>query len=142
MTSEPSLPLTGHCGCEAVQFEIDQPLAGAAYCHCTRCQRRSGTAMQASAKIEPGSLRFRSGEEHLRDWTPPGGLSKAFCGECGSALFGRDPETKEIIIVRLGAIDGDPGIRPQAHQFVAYAAPWQPIPDDGLPRFDERIPGT
>ncbi len=65
-----------------------------------------------------------------------------FCGDCGSALFGRDPETKEVVIVRLGAIDGDPGIRPQAHQFVAYAAPWAAIPDDGLPRFEERIPGT
>jgi len=142
MTSEPSLPLTGHCGCGAVRFEIAKPLAGAAYCHCTRCQRRSGTAVQGSAKIEPGSLDLTAGQEHLRDWTPPGGLSKAFCGECGSALFGRDPETGEISIVRLGAIDGDPGIRPQAHQFVAYAAPWEPIPDDGLPRFDERIPGT
>ena len=142
MTSESSLPLTGHCGCGAVQFEIAKPLPGAAYCHCTRCQRRSGTAAQASAKIEPGSLDLKAGKEHLRDWTPPGGLSKTFCGECGSALFGRDPETGEISIVRLGAIDGDPGIRPQAHQFVAYAAPWEPIADDGLPRFDERIPGT
>ncbi len=142
MTSEPSLPLTGHCGCGAVTFEIDQALPGAAYCHCTRCQRRSGTAAPASAKLEPGSLELTAGEEHLRDWTPPGGLSKTFCGECGSALFGRDPETQDITIVRLGAIDGDPGIRPMAHQFVAYAAPWEPIADDGLPRFDERIPGT
>jgi hypothetical protein len=23
---------------------------------------------------------------------------------------------------------------------VAYAAPWEPIPDDGLPRFPERLP--
>ncbi len=142
MNSESSLPLTGHCGCGAVRFEIAEPLAGAAYCHCTRCQRRSGTAAPASAKIAPGSLQLTAGEEQLRDWTPPGGLSKAFCGECGSALFGRDPESGEISVVRLGAVDGDPGIRPQAHQFVAYAAPWEPIAEDGLPRFDERIPGT
>ena len=99
----------------------------------------TGTAVQASAKIEPGSLRLTAGEVHLRDWSP-GGLSKTFCGECGSALFGRDPETKEISIVRMAAIDGDPGVRPMARQFVAYAAPWEPIPDDGLPRFDERAP--
>ena len=142
MSSEPTVHLTGHCGCGAVTFEIAEPLAGAAYCHCTRCQRRSGTAAQGSAKIAPGSLKLTGGEEQLRDWTPSGGLAKTFCGECGSALFGRNPETKEIMIVRLGAIDGDPGIRPQAHQFVAYAAPWEPIPDDGLPRFDERIPGA
>jgi len=69
MTTEPSRPLTGHCGCGAVRFEIAKPLAGAAYCHCTRCQRRSGTAVQASAKIEPGSLKLTSGEQQLRDWT-------------------------------------------------------------------------
>ncbi len=136
-----SLPLTGGCGCGAVRFEIDKPLLVAAYCHCTRCQHRSGTAAAAAAKIEPGSLTITAGEEHLRDWSPPGGLAKTFCGECGSAVMGRNPETKELVIVRLGAIDGDPGARPSARQFVAYAAPWEPIPDDGLPRFDERMPG-
>jgi hypothetical protein len=42
--------------------------------------------------------------------------------------------------VRLGAFDDDPGIRPEFRQFVAYAAVWDPIPDDGLPRFPERRP--
>jgi hypothetical protein len=134
------MTLTGGCGCGAVRFEIDAPLVSALYCHCTRCQRRTGGAASASGRIEPGSLRITEGEEHLRGWTPEGGLEKVFCGECGSALLGRDPDTREISIVRLGAVDGDPGIRPSYHQFVAYAAPWEPIPDDGLPRFDERRP--
>ena len=130
--------LTGHCGCGGVAFEIAEPLEAAAYCHCTRCQRRSGTAVQASAKLVPGSLTVTAGRELLRSWSPGGGYDKVFCGECGSALFAADPDTGEIAIVRLGAVDGDPGIRPQVHQFVAYAAVWEPIPDDGLPRFDER----
>ena len=89
----------------------------------------------------PGSLRVTSGAEHLRGWAPEGGLEKVFCGACGSAMFARDPESGEISIIRLAAIDGDPGVRPSARQFVAYAAPWEPIPEDGLPRFPERIPG-
>ena len=36
--------------------------------------------------------------------------------------------------------DADPGIRPSYRQFTAYAAPWEPIPDDGLPRYPERRP--
>jgi hypothetical protein len=139
--SVPSLPLTGGCGCGAVRFEIDRPLVAAVYCHCTRCQRRSSSGAPASARIEPGSMTIVKGEEHLRGWNPGGGFEKVFCGECGSALLARDPDTKETTIVRLGAFDGDPGIRPGARQFVAYAAPWEQIPDDGLPRFDERIPG-
>jgi hypothetical protein len=43
--------------------------------------------------------------------------------------------------VRLGVFDEDPGVRPSWRQFVAYAAPWEQIPDDGLPRFDEGKPG-
>jgi len=131
--------LSGHCGCGQVSFEINAPLLAAAYCHCTRCRRRTGDAAQASARLSAGSLRVLGGEQHLRGWAPSGGLEKVFCGACGSALFARHPDTGEISIVRLGAIDGDPGVRPSARQFVAYAAAWEPIPDDGLPRFDERI---
>ncbi len=140
MSSSVSLPLTGGCGCGAVRFEVSAPLAAAAYCHCLRCQHRTGTAVQASALVEQGSFRVVAGEEHLRSWAPEGGFEKFFCGECGSALYGRHPDDHELITVRLGAFDGDPGIRPGARQFVAYAAPWEPIPDDGLPRYPERIP--
>lgn len=136
----PSPALTGSCGCGAVQFQIAEPLVAAAYCHCTRCQKRTGTAAQASAKVAPGSVTITDGAEHVRDWRPPGGLAKAFCGRCGAHLFGRDPDSGEIHIVRMAAIDGDPGVAPAARQFVAYAAPWEPIPDDGLPRFGEAIP--
>ena len=136
-----SLPLTGGCGCGAVRFEVDAPLVGAAYCHCTRCQHRSGTGMQASARATPGSVHVVAGAEHLTTWLLADGLGKVFCDTCGSALFATAREGGEIVIVRMAAFDGDPGVRPGAHQFVAYAAPWEPVPDDGLPRFDERMPG-
>ena len=45
-----------------------------------------------------------------------------------------------VVGIRLGAIDGDPGVRPSARQSVACAALWEPIPDDGLARYDERMP--
>jgi hypothetical protein len=133
-----SVPITGGCGCGAVRFEVTEPLVAAFYCHCTRCQRRTGTAAAPSARTEPGSFRVVAGEEHVRRWTPEGGFAKAFCGVCGSALFAQSPTDPDIVAVRLGAIDGDPGVRPSYRQFVAYAAPWEPLPDDGLARFDER----
>jgi hypothetical protein len=131
------LPLAGGCLCGGVRFEVTEPLVSAGYCHCTRCQRRTGTAASAQARIAPGSLRLLSGEELVRGWDPgDGGFSKHFCSVCGSALWSRSPD-REIVGVRLGAFDGDPGIRPSVRTFVAYAAPWEPIPDDGLARFQE-----
>ena len=131
------LPLTGGCLCGAVRFEVTEPLVSASYCHCTRCQRRTGTAAAVSGRIVPGSLRILSGEELLRSFDPPDGFSKVFCSGCGSALWSRNPQDPDVIGVRLGAFDGDPGIRPSYRQYVAYAAAWEPIPDDGLPRFEE-----
>jgi hypothetical protein len=133
-------PLTGGCLCGGVRFEVLEPLVSASYCHCTRCQRRTGTAASASARIAPGSLVLLSGEELIRSYEPEDGFSKAFCSACGSALWSQDPQNPDVIGVRLGAFDDDPGVRPAHRQFVAYAAPWEPIPDDGLPRYPERRP--
>jgi len=134
------MPLTGGCMCGAVRFELTEPPRGALYCHCKRCQRRTGSAFSASAQVVPGSLRITDGEAKIRSWMPPDGWSKSFCGECGSQLFATSAGDPDVIGVRMGAFDDDPGVRPSAHQFVAYAASWQPLPDDALPRFPERLP--
>jgi hypothetical protein len=136
--STPDLPITGGCGCGAVRFEVTEPLLPGGYCHCTRCQRRTGTAASINAILAPGSLRIVKGEDRLRAWRPEGGNEKLFCVECGSALFTRRPGDSDMAAIRLGSFDRDPGVRPAWRQFVAYAAPWDPIPDDGLPRYPER----
>lgn len=136
----PGLPLPGECLCGAVRFEVGELPLEAGYCHCRRCQRRTGTAASLSARIVPGSLRVLSGEEALRAFEPDDGFAKVFCSLCGGHLWSRNPADPTALSVRMGAFDGDPGIRPSYRQFVAYAAAWEPIPDDGLPRYPERRP--
>jgi hypothetical protein len=126
--------------CGGIRYEIDGPLVGASYCHCTRCQRRTGTAASVSAQTAPGSLRVVEGEELVRSWQPPDGNPKFFCSRCGSQLWAENLRQPGALFVRFGSFDEDPDIRPMFRQFVAYAAPWEPIPDDGLPRFPERRP--
>jgi hypothetical protein len=129
--------LTGACMCGSVRYEVDEPLVDAGYCHCTRCQRRTGTAASASARVAPGSFRITQGEELVKAWDPgDGGFPKAFCTACGSALYSRHPTDPGILAIRLGTVDGDPGVRPSKHQRVETAAVWEPIPDDGLPRYE------
>jgi hypothetical protein len=135
--TESSVPLTGGCNCGAVRFEISEPLLGAAYCHCTRCQRRTGTAASPSAAVKPGTFRIVSGEDRIRRWNAGDGTDKVFCGTCGSHLFSQDPTNPEIINVRMGSFDSDPGLRPTGRVHIASAAAWEPIPDDGL----IRVPG-
>jgi hypothetical protein len=136
---EPST--TGRCGCGAVRFELTQPAHEAGYCHCTRCQRRTGTAASAQARIDGTTFRLLAGEDLVTAWRhPDGGFEKCFCRVCGSHLFSRNPDDAAQMSIRLAAFDGDPGVRPSFRAFVDYAAVWEPIPDDDLERFAERKP--
>jgi hypothetical protein len=140
--TNPALPLTGGCMCGGVRYEISEPLLGALYCYCKRCQRRTGTGGSIGALMATGSYRTVDGEELLRKFDPgDGGWVKSFCSRCGSHIFTTNPENSDLVGLRMGTLDEDPGIRPRFHQFVDYAAPWAPVPDDGLPRFPERISG-
>ena len=133
--------LTGACLCGGVRFELTEPPRAAGYCHCTRCQRRTGAAASANASVDGRTFRIVRGDELVKVWRhPDGGWEKAFCRECGGHLFSRDPGDPSRMGVRLGAFDGDPGVRPTWRTYVAYAASWEPIPDDGLERFPEAKP--
>lgn len=142
MSDSPELPITGGCNCGAVRFEISEPLLGAALCYCKRCQRRTGTAFSATALTSPGSFRLTAGESEIRDWSAGDGWTKWFCPTCGGHIQTTNPEDPTAVAVRMGSFDSDPGIRPMAHQFVNYAPDWWDIPDDGLPRFPERLGTT
>jgi hypothetical protein len=134
------LPLTGGCMCGGVRWELSAVPQHSGYCHCTRCQRRTGTAAAVSARIVPGSLTVTAGEELIQKWDPPQGFSKAFCSACGSALWAQSQEDPDVVAVRMGSFDDDPGVRPSYHQFTDYAAVWEALPDDGLPRHPEHRP--
>jgi hypothetical protein len=133
--------LTGGCLCGGVRFELTEPARAAGYCHCTRCQRRTGTGASAQAWIDGRTFRFVRGQELVAAWRhPEGGFEKCFCRHCGSHLFARNRDDPSQMSVRLGAFDGDPGVRPSWRAYVANAAPWEPVPDDALERFEGAKP--
>lgn len=138
----PERPLTGSCLCGEVRFELRGPFLRASHCHCRRCRKHSGGAVGTQGRVRREDFRLLSGAERLVVYRPaPDAAVKVFCAVCGSSLFGgRWPEGPEISI-RLGALDGDPGIRPQYHTFVGSKAPWHEITDD-LPRYPEGPPET
>ena len=128
--------LTGGCLCGGVRYEVTGPFVRANHCHCSRCRKHSGTFGLTQARVRREHFRLVAGDELIRVYEPePGAAVKAFCSRCGSSLFGAWwPEGDEISI-RMGSLDGDPGIRPQYHSFVDSRAPWDEIPDDGLRRY-------
>ena len=129
--------LTGGCLCGSVRFEISEPLADAGSCHCSMCRRAHGAAFATFAAVKPGSFKWVSGEDDVGIYQSSEEGYRAFCRKCGSPLGAM--QKGELTWVTLGTIEGDPGVRPQAHIFVASKAPWFEINDD-LPQFDEYPP--
>jgi hypothetical protein len=136
----PENPLPGSCLCGGVRFEVTAPFRWANHCHCSRCRKHSGAFGGTQGRVPREGFRLLAGQELIRVFRPDGGRVKAFCSVCGSSLFGAEWPEGEEVAIRLGSLDGEPGIRPQFHTFVASRAPWDEIPDDGLPRFDEGHP--
>ena len=133
----------GSCLCGGVQFELTLPFRRANHCHCSRCRKHSGTFGLTQGRLPRDGFRLVAGEELIRVYHPRhGGAAKAFCSQCGSSLFGGDWPDGAEVSVRLGALDDDPGIRPQYRSFTASRAPWDELPDDGLPRYEGRAPSA
>ena len=134
---DPPEAITGRCLCGGVRFVVAEPLFEAEYCHCKRCQRRTGTNGSASALTAPGAFHLTQGDELLSSFKLGDSWRDYFCRDCGGPVYAESDGDPPQICVPLGTIDGDPGVRPEFRQYVAYAAPWDRLPDDGLPRFDE-----
>jgi hypothetical protein len=129
-------PLRGSCLCGGVRFEITLPFRRANHCHCSRCRKHSGTDRLTQGRVPREGFELLAGEELIRVYRPADGAAvKAFCSVCGSSLFGGTWPDGPEVSVRFGALDGDPGIRPQYRSFAADTAVWAEPPDGALPSF-------
>jgi len=125
----------GSCLCGDVSWEAEGELSLTSHCHCSRCRKMHGSAYGTYAETPARSFSLEGSP--VRFESSPG-FSRWFCPRCGSATPGPDPG--EARVLPLGGLDGDPGVRPLAHIFVASKAPWFTL-SDALPRFDAYPPG-
>ena len=128
--------LQGSCLCGGVRFEVAEPFQRVVHCHCTSCKKLSGGAGTVNGRARSDAIRIVAGQELLRTFQPSEGSAKTFCSECGSNLFGAGWPRSEFASVRLTTLDSPFDQRPQAHIFVRSVAPWETLPDDGLPRHE------
>ena len=98
VSRSPTLPLTGGCLCRAIRYEITAlPLIVYA-CHCTNCQRQSGSAFAMNMPVATDAFRITQGEPTAwRRITPSGAQTKSwFCPACAGRIHGSRPTRPEI----------------------------------------------
>jgi hypothetical protein len=130
--------LQGSCLCGGVRFEVAEPFISVSQCHCTNCKKISGGVGTASGRARTEAISVLEGRDLIETFQPREGTAKSFCRTCGSNLFGGGWPESEHSSVRLSAIDSGLEQKPEAHTFVRSLAPWETLPDDGLPRYEVR----
>lgn len=128
---------TGSCLCGAVEYEILGQLGPVMYCHCSRCRKASGSAFNAMSPVAAADFRIVKGQESVRDYLNSTGVSRMFCGICGSQLFGKRDSAPETVRVRIGTLDTPQKSKVSSHVFVGSKAEWYEILD-GMPQHAER----
>ena len=132
--------IRGSCLCQSVAFELLVTPSRATHCHCSRCRKARGTANATNMIVPLDGFRFTRGSEELRVFKVPEAkhFAHAFCSICGSSMP-RVDEPRGFVIIPMGSLDEDPGVRPERHIFVGSKAPWDQITDD-LPQYEGAPP--
>jgi len=127
-------PYEGGCLCGLVRYRLtDEPLTLYA-CHCTDCQRRTGSAFALSMVVTRSALELLRGETRYYRVTMPDGREKAgrFCAECSGQLWGEPVNFPQLAVIQPGTLDDTSWLRPIGHIWTGSAQPWVSLPEGPL----------
>mgnify|MGYP000135376082 CR=1 FL=1 len=129
--------LTGGCICSAVRYELNEAPLFVHACHCSDCQRFSGSAFVVLLGVEKAVFNLTGTTEKVTNATPSGaGYDAHFCPNCSTIIWSKYHFVEApLIAVRGGTLD-EPGLAPpDYHIFTQSKQPWVILPE-GMPAFD------
>ena len=134
-----SKTLEGGCGCGAVRYRLTDKPYIVHNCHCSRCQRQTGTGSAVNAFIESDRFEHLSGELREDEFeTGSGGVQVVVrCAKCATPLWSYYPRLeRKVAAVRVGTLDDPSAAPPDVAIFVADKPSWASLPD-GVQAFDQ-----
>lgn len=123
-----SSAITGRCYCGATTVHAAQFPETVAFCHCRDCRRVTGAPVAAFAAFDETTVTFTP-DEGRRVSTNPG-VTRTFCGTCGSPLAGRFDYLPGKVYIAVGILDQADDLAPQLHSHESQRLAWLHIDDD------------
>jgi hypothetical protein len=128
-----SFSLQGGCTCRAVRYLMTSAPLFVHCCHCTWCQRESGSAFALNAMIEAARVVLQSGAPEVVDTPSNSGKGQKItrCRQCRVALWSNYSGAGDAIrFVRVGTLDEAHRLPPDIHIFTSTKQPWVILPPD------------
>ncbi len=121
----------GECVCGEVTYEVSGEVGKLYQCHCTMCQRQTGSSAQTGLFVETDNFKWLSGENGISNFNKESGYSYSFCTTCGATvpnLF----RSGDKYWIPAGALVDLANVKIENHIFVADKADWDDIGGEGI----------
>lgn len=128
--------LEGGCLCGAVRYRIAR-VRTAFFCHCTQCRRASGANALPWASVARADFALTAGALRLYASSP--GVTRGFCGACGSPIL-FDKAGEDAVDITLGTLDAPDRVPPTYHLWVDSELAMSAGLGAGLPRHAQEAP--
>jgi hypothetical protein len=122
---------TGGCQCGDIRYEITGEPRMLVACHCTDCQRQSGSAFGMSLVVAESDFRILQGEVKTSSSRSAAGRAKlgAFCPRCGTRIYHKPEWRRASVSVKPGTLDDTRWLNPDMHIWTSSKQRWVVIPE-------------
>ncbi|MFO1167109.1 MAG: GFA family protein [Rhodoblastus sp.] len=116
---------TGGCLCGNIRYTLKAEPALTVVCHCTHCQKASGSAFSTNLVVQRADLDF-TGEMAAYDDKADSGntLKRSFCPKCGSSIMSESSGRPGAAVLKAGSLDDPSKVKPGMEIWTRSAQPW------------------
>ena len=120
--------MEARCGCGALTVRVPGPSRMVVACHCTECQRRTGSPFGVGAFYRSDDVEITGAvKEFARDGSGGGKVRTSFCPTCGSSVYWRADRAPGLVAVAVGCF-AEPGHpRPDRSVWEQSGLPWAQV---------------
>lgn len=128
------MKIVGGCLCGKVRYSTDAAPVMVALCHCTHCQKQSGSAFSMNVGVPAAEFRVDGDSISTYEDTGSSGMPvfRRFCRNCGSPIFSDVKSVPGLLFVKAGTLDDASWVKPGIQLWGASRQPWATI-DPAVP---------
>jgi hypothetical protein len=130
----------GQCLCGKVRFAVSSAPLRMGQCHCDDCRKSTGTGHASNAFFKKKDVKIEGKLSSYASTTDTGSvITRTFCPNCGSRLFGESNEASNIISISAGVMDDSSWFKANAIVYNKRRPVWD-LMDESIPTFEEMPP--
>jgi hypothetical protein len=131
-------PYTGGCQCGSVSYVVTAEPISLSACHCTECQRQSGSAFAMSMLFKKDSLTVTGTTKQFTRIADSGNeVTCVFCPDCGVRIYHALKSAPALLALKPGTLADTSWLRPHSFIWMKSSQGWVPVPD-GVKTFERQ----